>query len=422
MSIREHIAQMDDVRYVEEPVDPDLGITPYLRKDQARPVIFDNVAGSRLAANLWSTRDLIARSLNTDREELVHLIAEALNSPQTPEMVDDAEVLSNSTEDVDLTSLPIPRFYPGDGGPYITGGIIVGEWEGARNVSFHRLMVTGERTAVARLVPRHLYAMHNAAKAQGEDLPIAIVIGACPPVLIAAASSIGYGEDELRLAAGLRTLAWDEPIQVTKLPSTGLTVPAVAEYILEGRLTTRDAPEGPFVDITGTVDGVRQQPVVEIDRIHHMPDPIFHAILPGGYEHYMMMGLPKEPIIHRAVSAVVPKVRAVRLTEGGCCWLHAVVSIKQQKPGAAKNAILAAFGGHASLKRVVVVDEDIDPFDDHAVEWALATRFQASRDMVVIEGARGSSLDPSAADTTAKLGLDATMPIGSDRSRFEMVQ
>jgi UbiD family decarboxylase len=176
------------------------------------------------------------------------------------------------------------------------------------------------------------------------------------------------------------------------------------------------------VDITGTVDGVREQPVVEIDRVYHMPEPIFHAILPGGYEHYMMMGLPKEPLIHRAVGAVVPQVRAVRLTEGGCCWLHAVVSIKQQKEGDAKNAMMAAFAGHASLKRVVVVDEDVDPFDDHAVEWALATRFQADRDTMVVQGARGSSLDPSADGTTAKLGLDATIPPETDRTRFQMVE
>jgi UbiD family decarboxylase len=136
----------------------------------------------------------------------------------------------------------------------------------------------------------------------------------------------------------------------------------------------------------------------------------------------MMMGLPKEPLIHRAVGAVVPKVRAVRLTEGGCCWLHAVVSIRQQKEGDAKNAMLAAFAGHASLKRVVVVDEDVDPFDDHAVEWALATRFQADSDVLVVEGARGSSLDPSAEGTTAKLGLDATVPPDADRTRFEMVR
>lgn len=422
MSIREHITGMEDVRVVDEPVDPDLGITPYLREDQTRPVIFENVAGSRLVGNLWSTRDRIAASFNTDREALVHHIGKALASPVEPEMVEDPEVLSHSTEDVDLSTLPIPRFYVGDGGPYITGGVVVGEWEGARNVSFHRLMVSGERRAVARLVPRHLYAMHKAAMAEGKDLPIAVVIGACPPILIAAASSIGYGEDELRLAAGLRQLAWNEPIQVTRLPGSGLTVPAVAEYILEGRLTSATAPEGPFVDITGTVDGVREQPVVEIDRIYHMPEPIFHAILPGGFEHYMMMGLPKEPIIHRSVGAVVPKVRAVRLTEGGCCWLHAVVSIRQQKEGDAKNAMLAAFAGHASLKRVVVVDEDVDPFDDQAVEWALATRFQADRDIMVVQGARGSSLDPSAEGTTAKLGLDATVSPEKDRTPFEMVE
>ncbi len=413
---------MDDVRYVDEPVDPDLGITPYLQQDPTQPVIFENAAGSRLAANLWSTRDRIAQALKTDREELVHLIAEALSSPGRPEVVDDAEVLSNTIDDVDLTALPIPRFYPGDGGPYITAGVVVGEWEGARNVSFHRLMITGERTAVARLVPRHLYSMHNAAKAQDEDLPIAVAIGVCPPILIGAACSVGYGEDELNIAAGLRQLAYDEPISVTKLPVSGLTVPSVAEYILEGRLTTKTAPEGPFVDITGTVDGVREQPVVEIDRIYHMPDPIFHAILPGGYEHYMLMGLPKEPVMHRAVSAVVPKVRAVRLTEGGCCWLHAVVSIKQQKEGDAKNAIMAAFASHASLKKVIVVDEDVDPFDDQAVEWAVATRFQADRDLVVMEGARGSSLDPSAGATTAKMGIDATKPMAGDPAVFERVQ
>jgi UbiD family decarboxylase len=422
VSIREHITEMEDVRTVDEPVDPDLGVTPYLREDQTRPVIFENAAGSRLVGNLWSTRDRIAAALNTDREGLVHRIAEAITSPVEPDMVDDPEVLSHSTDDVDLTAIPIPKFYSSDGGPYITGGVVVGEWEGARNVSFHRLMITGERTAVARLVPRHLYAMHRSAMAEGKDLPIAVVVGACPPVLIAAASSIGYGDDELRLAAGLRQLAWNEPISVTRLPQTGLTVPAVAEYILEGRLTTATAPEGPFVDITGTVDGVREQPVVEIDRIYHMPEPIFHAILPGGYEHYMMMGLPKEPLIHRAVGAVVPQVRAVRLTEGGCCWLHAVISIRQQKEGDAKNAMLAAFAGHASLKRVVVVDEDVDPFDDHAVEWALATRFQADADILVVEGARGSSLDPSASGTTAKLGLDATLSPEMDRTAFKMVE
>jgi UbiD family decarboxylase len=416
------MSEMEGIRVVSETVDPNLQVTSYLQEDQARPVMFHDVKGHRLVGNLWSTRDRIAGALGTDREGLVHILARALESPIAPQVVEEPEVLQRSTEDVDLTKLPIPKFYPGDAGPYITAGIVVGEWEDARNVSFHRLLITGPRTAVARLVPRHLFSMHQEARSRSKDLPIAIVIGACPPVLIAAATSIPFGDDELNVAAAIRKQAWDEPIQVAKLPHSGLTVPAVAEYILEGRLTTRTAPEGPFVDITGTADEQREQPVVEIDRMYHMPDPIFHAILPGGYEHYMMMGLPKEPVIYKAVSAVVPRVRGVRLTEGGTMWLHGVVSCKPQKDGDAKNAILAALGSHASMKRVVIVDEDVDPFDDMQVEWAIATRFQADRDLVVIEGTRGSSLDPSAGATTAKMGLDATIPIGADRSKFERVQ
>jgi UbiD family decarboxylase len=421
LSIKSHLAGMDDLLIVKEPIDPNLGVTPYLKKHPQRPVLFEDARGARLVGNLWASRERIAAALGTDREGLTHLIAGALGAPKPARRVDDAPVLENSIDDVDLTSLPIPRFYNGDGGPYITAGVVVAEQEGTPNASFHRFMVTGPRTAVARLVPRHLYAMHRKAVEDGEDLPIAVAIGTCPPVLISAACSVPYGQDELEIASAMRLTASGEPVEVVSLPGSGLLVPGNAEVVLEGRITTSTAPEGPFVDITGTVDLVREQPVVEFDRMYHQSDPIFHAILPGGYEHYMLMGLPKEPLIHRAVSGVVPAVRGVRLTEGGCCWLHAVVSIRQQKAGDAKNAILAAFAGHASLKQVVVVDEDVDPFDDRAVEWAVATRFQGDRDLVVVEGARGSSLDPSAGSTTAKLGIDATMPVDGDPARFKLV-
>ena len=132
-----------------------------------------------------------------------------------------------------------------------------------------------------------------------------------------------------------------------------------------------------------------------VEKVLVRKDPIMHVLLPGGLEHYLMMGIPKEPAILRSVRKVVPRVNGVRLTEGGCCWLHAVVSIRPQKEGDAKNAMLAAFGAHASLKRVVVVDEDVDPFDDHAVEWALATRFQGDRDLVVIEAPAGPRWTPA---------------------------
>ncbi len=179
-----------------------------------------------------------------------------------------------------------------------------------------------------------------------------------------------------------------------------------------GRVDLEVVDEGPFVDITGTYDDVRKQPVFKVERIYARRSPIFQIVLPGGLEHYLLMGLPREPMIHRAVNQVVPRVHGVRLTEGGCCWLHGVVSITKNKEGDGINAVLAAFTGHPSMKKVTIVDEDVDIYDDRQVEWAVATRFQAHRGLVVIHNAAGSSLDPSAEGTTSKVGIDATKPLG----------
>src|SRR5207247_1510992 len=134
-------------------------------------------------------------------------------------------------------------------------------------------------------------------------------------------------------------------------------------------------------------------------------------------EHFLFMGMAREPVIFQAVSRAVPHVGAVRLTEGGCAWLHGVVSIRKQHQGDGKNAIMAAFGAHTSMKRVVIVDEDINVFDDRDVEWAIATRFQADRGLVVLHDVRGSSIDPSGRDGfTSKMGIDATKPLGGNRA------
>jgi UbiD family decarboxylase len=194
-----------------------------------------------------------------------------------------------------------------------------------------------------------------------------------------------------------------------------LEVPADCEAVLEGRITGRLADEGPFIDLTETWDVVRQQPVIEIDCITHRREPIYHALLPGGLEHKLLMGLPREPTILREVSKVAD-CRAVSITPGGMSWLHAVVQIVKHRPDDGRRAIEAAFRGHGSLKHVVVVDVDVDLYDSAAVEWAIATRFQADRDLIVFEDQPSSSLDPSAQQVpggktrAAKMGLDATIP------------
>ena len=141
--------------------------------------------------------------------------------------------------------------------------------------------------------------------------------------------------------------------------SNGVLVPD-AEIVLEGYIGAELTEEGPFVDITGTYDPVRMQPVIEITGMYTKPDFIYHGILPGGDEHKMLMGAPYEPKIFKAVAGVT-EVRNVVLTKGGCGYLHAVIQIKKSTQGDAKNAIMAAFAAHTSLKHVVVIDEDIDP-------------------------------------------------------------
>jgi len=346
------------------------------------------------------------------KDELMPKLMEAMASPSPPKLVGDAPFMDDVRTEFDLTQLPIPKYFPGDQGRYITSAVAVAEHEGKSNVSFHRMHLRDKRSFAIRLVPRHLYTMWKSARSKGKDLPTAFAMGLCPPVLLAGAMSTDYATDEMHIASSLKERTLGSPLEVAKLQS-GITVPAQAEIVFEGRITSKMVDEGPFMDITGTYDSVRPAPVFEVDRLYMRKDPIFHLLLPGGYEHYMMMGLPREPIIYRTVNQVVPRVNGVRLTEGGCCWLHGIVSITKIKEGDGINAAMAAFSGHPSMKKVTIVDEDIDIYNDRDVEWAEATRFQAGRSLLVVNNAAGSSLDPSSKGTTSKVAIDATRPFGA---------
>jgi UbiD family decarboxylase len=413
LSVRELLKQFNETIEVRGHISRELELTKILFKEKTTPVLFDDLDGHAALGNLWSTRERIAQAMGVAPMELAKKMMQAMDSPSPPQEIDNAPFDKNILTDFDLRESAIPKFYPTDGGRFVTAGVVIAEHEGTKNMSFHRLMLIGENKFAMRVVPRHLYALHKRAMGKGEDLKIAVAVGLCPSIMLSAAMNLEFGKDELTVANSLRQLCLGEPVNVRKIRN-GLLVPAFAEYIFEGRVTKDVHDEGPFVDITGTVDPVRKQPVVEIDRIYHRDDPIFQMILPGSNEHYLMMGMPREPVIQRAVGLAVPDVHAVRLTEGGCCWLHGVVSITKQKDGDGVNAIMAAMGAHPSMKMVTIVDGDIDVFDDRDVEWAVATRFQGHKGLVVIENARGSSLDPSADETTTKVGIDATKPIGGE--------
>ena len=389
--------------------------TKLMLEDQDRTIIFENVNGGKAVGNLFSTRQKVAEALNIGQDEIVTSLIHASDNPCDTEFTDEPEFRYQSLP-VDLMALPICKYFPEDGGRYISSGIIVSEYNGKRNVSFHRMMIRDKDSIAVRLVPRHLFTMYNNAKAAGEELKVSICVGNRPEVLLAAATSTAYDADEMRIASSMVMRSTGKPLEMGQCDN-GLLVPSECDYVFEGRITFETSDEGPFVDITGTYDYVRQQPVIRIERIWACKDPMFQLLLPGGNEHYLFMGLPREPMIFKTVQQAVPRTHAVRLTEGGCCWLNGVVSITKNKEGDGMNAIMAAFTGHPSMKHVIVVDEDIDIFDDRQVEWAVATRFQADR-MLRVPGAAGSSLDPSAEGTTWKMGIDATIPLSMDKALF----
>ena len=376
-------------------------------KLEKTPVIL-NVEGKRVATNFLSTRELLCKYLGIDVKELAKYLSQVSYS-------DKIEVKEGDYRRIgDLNDLPIPKYFENDAGRYITSGIvIVGEGKDFENynASFHRMMLLDERRLAVRLVPpRHTYLRWKESVEKGEDLEIAVVIAPHPLFMLAAATRVEWGK-EFEYAAALMG-------KLDVIEFDGIYCPE-SEIVMRGRITSEMVDEGPFVDITGTYDKVRKAPVVEIDEIYAKEDFIFYSITPSGYEHQILMGVPFEPEIYKAVAKVC-NVKNVIMTPGGKHYLHAVVQIKSVTEGDGKNAIIAAFAAHPSLKHVVVVDEDIDIYNPEDIEYAIATRFQADRDLVIVTNVRGSSLDPSARDNiTAKMGIDAT--VKGDREKYRRV-
>jgi UbiD family decarboxylase len=387
---------------VEEPVSVQYE-APKLAATTNKILFFHQMNGAKGVMNLTANREILGEGLGIPWKTIPRELARScyegrLNEGNTISM-----------RQPDLSKIPVMRHFPGDAGLYITAGIVFSQLDEVMNASIHRMLVLDERRVVARLVEgRHTYLMHREAQKGGEPLPVAVAIGVHPAVIFASCSRVPEGK-ELPFAAEL--LGGEIP--VNRCPN-GVLVPE-AEIILQGFIGSDTTREGPFVDITGTYDRVREQPIIEFSGMRMKKDFIYHGILPGGNEHKILMGIPYEPKIFRAVGEVT-QVRNVVLTKGGCGYLHAVIQIVKSTQGDAKNAIMAAFAAHTSLKHVVVVDEDIDPFDPNEVEFAIATRVRADRDLLVITGVRGSSLDPTRCEdgTNVKVGIDATMELGHE--------
>ena len=382
-----------------------------IMKDHPKDVlIFNNVKESDMGiiSGICNTREKIAKSISVTVPEITARIVEATEKPMPIEVVERVSKNFTYSKQADLGELPVPTYYKKDGGAYITAGVIIAKdpETGVRNASIHRMLVKDKDHLGVRIVPRNLYTYYKKAEEMDEPLEVAIAIGMNPASLLASCTSIPITADELEVASTFQ----NGEMKLVKCETVDLEVPD-CEILLEGKILPHERDsEGPFVDLTDTYDVVRQEPIIKLEKMHYKENPLYHAIMPAGNEHKLLQGLPQEPRIYKAVQNTVPTVRNVVLTEGGCCWLHAAISIKKQTPGDGKNVIMAALAAHPSLKHCVVVDEDVDIFDTDDLEYAIATRVRADEDMLIVPGARGSSLDPRATPdgTTTKVGIDAT--------------
>lgn len=422
LTLRSFICELQksgELTTITKPVSVEYEMAGIIAALAEKPVYFEKVKESEIpvVAGLVSSKDLICRSMGITKEQLLPKLLSAIENPQAPAMVESAPCREVVETDVDLTKLPIMHYTEKDGGKYIASAVsIIKDPELGRNMCFHRLMIKDKNHFVARIVEHR--GTDNALTKAGGELDIAICIGNNTATLLAAATSLAPGVDELSMANAL------EKTDLVKCKTVDLEVPADCEFVLEGRITKEKVTEGPFLDLTGIVDRTRQQPVVEIKCITHRKNPIYQTILAGKNEHKFLMGMPKEPTIYKEVSKVCD-CRDVFITPGGCSWLHAVVQIHKQNPDDAQKAIAATFKGHGSLKHCVVVDEDINIYDPNDVEWAIATRFQADKNLTVLSKQPGSSLDPSGdlsegkKATTAKAGVDATAPTATTGKGFK---
>jgi UbiD family decarboxylase len=416
---------------VSDEVHPDYDIaalTMELERRGERPVLwFDKVRGSRfpVVTNVFAERRRFAHAFGVpvealDREWLVR--GERRIAPALAESAPIHDTVLTGA-DVDLGRLPVFRHFTEDAGPYITSGIVIAKDPdtGVRNASFHRMHVRGRtRIGTSLHSRRHLWDYQRRAEARQIAVPVVIVVGAHPLFHFGAGLWKGpIDVDEYEVAGGFL----GEPLEIVPGVTVPVEAPADAEIVLEGHILpgVRE-PEGPFAEFTGYASERSTEHVIEVSAILHRGDAIYQDVMSGiSAEHTTLLAVPAEARMLRVLRGHYPSVTRVSYPQSGTCRLHCYVSMTPSAEGQAKNVAMVALGEDLSLKLVVVVDEDVDVRSDEEVMWAMATRMQADRDLVVIPNAMGAILDPSSrAGTTAKVVIDATRPLGGFPARHTL--
>lgn len=428
----EHLSESDRLAVIREGISLEHELAAIAKRlDGKQATFFPRPSGHPVpvVAGFMSRRSWIAEAMGVSESELLERFRDAAEKPlpwrELPQ--GEAPCQQQVHQDRDVRDLlPVPTHSEHDSGPYITAGLVIARnpETGVQNVSINRIQVHAADRMAILMLPRHLWAFYRAAEARSEPLAVAVVIGVDPMTLLASQAIAPIDCDELEIAGALH----GAPLEVVKCLSSEIRVPAHAEIVIEGRIEPgfKEA-EGPFGEFPKYYSAREEREVIRIDVVTHRRHPIYHTIVPAEMEHLLLGSIPREATLLAQLQRSHPAVLDVHLSIGGVGRYHLFVKIRKSHEGQPKNVICAAFGAHYDIKQVIVVDDDVQVHDPLQVEWAVATRFQADRDLVIITGAQGSVLDPSTtvgqeigADGVApahlqglssKMGLDATRPV-----------
>jgi 2,5-furandicarboxylate decarboxylase 1 len=413
-----------DLTHISRPTSPQFEIAAGMRKtsDIEGPALyFDNVVGTSVpvVAALYAVRRRIIWGLETSEAEIHQTITHGIQNPIAPRVVKDGpckEVILTG-KDAKFSRFPICTHNRKDAGAFITIGLVFARHpEYGNNISINRIQIFDDQTACIRsVVPQHLAVYYADAEKRQEPLEVAITVGNDPYVTLCSQIAGSIYLDELTLAGG-----WmGEPVDVVPCETINLHVPATSEIVFEGELRPGDRRlEGPFGEFPGYYQGVTQQAVFHLKAITHRKNPIYLAVLTGtpNTDNHVMVEVPREAVLYERIRQICPTIRDVCVTKGGI-GLHIVISMRPTYVSHARDVMLAALTTERIRpKLVVVVDDDIDVRNPEKVEWAIATRFQADRDLIVLPRQVGAALDPStrAPRVGAIMGIDAARPFGQE--------
>lgn len=428
-SMRDYIkvlGEKNQLMVCEKEVDPRFELGSLIKKfNGIKPILFKKVKGYNITAvaGICGERSRYAEIFKRNNEDIIFSLMEAVANPMPYEVVSTGPIKENIIKrNIDIKKLfPVPTFHEKDSNPFITAGIVVikDRKTGKNHTSVRRLQVLGGNRLSVLIESPLLLDQYFDMEKENESMEIAVILGYDPIFMVASqVNSQIYGLDKYEVDSALR----GEPLKLTKCETVDLMVPAYAEIVIEGFMPPKiREKEGPFGEMAGYYGGGTPQPIMEITAVCHRDNPIFQINFPSSSEHVLPNGLMREMHLYQQVKNIIPSVKAVHLPIVGGCRFHAIVSIHKTSEGDGKSAIIAALASNKDVKHVIIVDDDVDIFNATDVEWAIATRVQADKDVVIIPGARGSGLEPTheLRGVTAKMGIDATAPVGGLKGKFE---